>query len=178
MPGYRPIYNKTNVYEIQYGPAHKIICTVVKYRDNRTQLKWHVDLRLYHWNATKRHYMATPKGVTFSQKVCLEMQNAMLKLPEDVSDLKEKEHRIFAKIQEHQTVWMCIGAVRYEQEYRLDLREWLIDVHKGYEGFTVKGLRMDYVLKDQVFNMLSAATNLMFTYEEEDRGKVPREFQG
>lgn len=156
-----PKFNSEICGTISYGPTNTITCSVVTYRNHKNQFKFYGDLRLNSYSVKKHCYYATPKGITLPHNVMKELIPVLSLLPTEHEEIEKDTQKMYCKIQKYPNLWICASLAFYENDYKIDIREYIVDAQKGYEGFTTKGIRIDYSLKDQLVNMMMVASNKM-----------------
>lgn len=157
-----PKFERECVGEVSYGPSHKIICSVVHYRNHKNQLKWYGDLRLYTYSAKKFKFYASPKGITFTQEIALKLNNVVAAMTEENPTAPELNQSMIDRFQRYPNLWVGIGLVKLDGNVKIDIREWIEVERTGYAGYTTKGIRFPYVLRHDLSNMLLTCYNKMY----------------
>jgi hypothetical protein len=166
-----PKFEMEKIGAITYGPSHKLMATVVHYRNTVNQLRWYGDIRMYGYSAKKSNFYASKKGITFTQEICLKLNNTLVKYPDEMPIIKTGDQIITEKFQRYPNLWVAIGLVNTDNTTRIDIREWIKTERTGYEGYTSKGIRIPYESRFELSNMLMTMYNKMYDLEQEQKLK-------
>lgn len=162
-----PKFDSQSVGMVSYGPSHKIITHIVKYRTHHNQLRWFGDIRMHMYSATKKNFYASKKGITFNQEITLGLMNSLIGLPDDVPDIKPGVQTEIKRFQRYPEIFVVLSVVNIDNDIKIDIREWVVNGKNGYTGFSTKGIRFSYNLKNDISGALMVMHNKMIDLEKD-----------
>jgi len=146
----------TNEYvdSFRYGPNLELVVHVSRYKINNTY-RLSIDLRKKFKYFKK--FGLTKNGLSMSREVALKVHEQILKIPENILMPEGAEYKELARFTKRGDLDVVIGVGVLYKGWGVDIREYVRDELRSYEGFTSRGVRVPVEYVEETAALLMKA---------------------